>query len=131
MSRKFMNNLPRGAGNVPLIGHGRQASRDLRFVVQNLETPGAFPVSQAVPMDDGCKVFVMGGLSKLEWMVGQLATNAVHVLDCEDKSTPADSIVERAQALLDAVDRFEESRRAVEGVESDVTDGDESGEVLT
>lgn len=127
-----VQNTPRQAG-VPIIG--QKQNRDLRFMVQNLGTPGAFPVSQAVPMEDGCKVFVMGGLSKLEWMVGQLATNAVHVLDCDDRSTPAEAIVERAQALLDAVDRFEESRREIEGVEREVDGGDGevtcNGDVLT
>lgn len=127
MSRKFQNVPHRG--NVPLIGQGRQRPRDLRFQVQALDTPGAFPVSQVVPTDDGCKVFVMGGLSKLEWMVGQLAQGESSSLNAD---TP-DEIVERAQALLDAVDRFEESRRVVDeiGKNDDVTDGEESGEVLT
>ena len=111
-------------GPVPIIGQPKEFEQRLKL--QHLKTPNAFPVSQIVPEPDGAKVMMFGGLTKLEWMAGQVAAgNDWDAKVSEGYVLPEGYvyvIVDRAAAILEECEA--RTRRIDTEVVSD-------GEVLT
>ena len=98
---------------VPLIG---QQPVEQRLKLQHLNTPNAFPVSQIVPEPDGAKLMLFGGLTKLEWMSGLIASG--------DEMSDDFSIVDRAASIL------AECQERMNAAQNPITEETTNGEVL-
>lgn len=111
-------------GPVPLIGQPKSVEQRLKL--EHLNTPNAFPVTQIVPEPDGAKLMLFGGLSKLEWMAGQVAAGERIGNGFEDDGDTFAIVDKAASILAECQERM--NAAMVSGGDTEETT---NGEVLT
>ncbi len=81
---------------VPLIGQVREK----QFSVVQHPAPLAWPVAQLVPVKDGAALMIYGGLSRLEYFLGQILANPAMA------GAQVSELIHRAESVCNALAEF-------------------------